>query len=1345
MWQFIKSRILVVIILVGATQGLLVVGPKFIRSNQDYMMVITNFNPDLSKVDLLVRMEGFTDAGANILNLTKSVDVRRNTNRPVDFKLPYLVPGNYKITVDGQRGFSFHKEVVLEFLSKSISSLIQLDKPVYKPGDSVLFRVIVLDTELKPPANVKSVNVAIKDPRGNVIRKWSAGRLHVGVFEAKLEIAPTPLLGIWNISVKVDGEELVSKTFEVKEYVLSTFDVDVSPTTIPLEGDGGLNLTVSANYYFGKPVKGTAMLSLYLENDVLDQTKTWEVDGMGQARLIFKDALVMYENQQDVQVNLTFIEQFTNRTVTKQTPITVYKHMYHVELIKESPQFRPGVPYKCQILLKYHDGTPAKNVEAQVTVEGLDEEFEKTLTSDHNGVIKQTFNPSESTNMMNVVVTIGDNELFNEDIDKVETVTDAYVKIEQKSIIKLNKFIKLSVTCTDKMTFIVYYVVSKRRIIDSGFMRPNKVTRFPLQINATSNMIPKSKIIVATLAKQTIVYDVIDIDFDELRNNYNMRIDETEVKPGKQIQLDMIGRPGSYLALAAYDQSLLQHNFNGNHDVFWESIMELYDGLHEIEENVYDKIHSMGLFARTVDSIQLEGASDKSARDGTQSEYKPTTLVAYRTNFLESWLWKNLTMPVTGRLKMIENVPDTTTSWYLTGFSVDPVYGLGIIKKPLQFTTVQPFYIVENLPFSIKRGEAVALQFTLFNNLGAEYIADVTMYNVANQTEFVGKPVGELSYTKSISVPPKVGVPISFLVKAKKLGEMAVRLKASIMLGMETDAIEKIIRVMPESLLEQKMESRIFSHSSYANDSHAISLDIDKKADAGSQQIVFSVNPTILTTVITNLGDLLSVPTGCGEQNMVKFVPNIIVLDYLIATGSKDTQVINKATNLLRQGYQNQMRYRQTDGSFGVWQTSGGSVFLTAFVAKSMQTAAKHISEVDVTMVAKAFQWLASKQQSSGRFNEVGQVIHSDMQGGLRNGVALTSYVLIAFMENEQAKVTHAGVVAKGIEYVANLLPNVSDLYDLSIATYALMLNNHYKRDHYYERLVERSTIIDNGKKRYWARQPHGIETTAYALLAMVQAKKYPDGVPVMHWLVNQRYVSGSFPRTQDTFVGLKALSRLAEIISPSRNDYTIQLKYQKHVKTFKMTPQDTDRTEFKDIPSDVRKMEINVAGMGFGLLDVKYEYSLDLKNYNHRFNLKLDKLNTSSNYELKLKICTSYVPKLSDERSNMALVEVNFPSGYVVDNNPISEATTVNPIKNTEIRFGATSVVAYYDNMGREENCFLITAYRRFKVAMKRPAYVLVHDYYDPKLNAIKVYDVDQQNICEICDKEDCPEECKK
>ncbi|XP_053668200.1 thioester-containing protein 1 allele S3-like [Anopheles marshallii] len=561
MWQFIRSHILTVLIFIGAAHGILVVGPRTIRANQDYTVVISNFNLNMSKVDVMLRITGHSDNRTNILDLTKTVEM------PVD-----LSAGNYKITIDGQRGFSFHKEAELVHLSKTITGLIQIDKPVYKPGDTVNFRVIVLDSELKPPARVKSIHVTISDPQKNVIRKWLTAKLYAGVFESDLQIAPTPMLGMWNISVKIDGEEIVSKTFEMKEYVLSSFDVEVVPSVVPLEKDQSLTLQIEANYHFGKPVKGVAKFEVYLRNGFLDQKHQFEVNGKRQVELRFKNYFEVLADRQDVLVKTTFIEQTTNRTVVKQSHITVYKYKYGVQLIKDSPQFRPGLPFKCALQFRYHDGTPAKGITGNVEVSDID--YGTTATSDDGGVIKLELNPSDNIDVMNINFSDDDNGFFfGAVVEKGDVVTNAYLKLELRSPVKLNRMLRLTVTCNERMTFFLYYVVTKGNIIDSGYMRPNKQNKYPLQLNATEKMIPKAKLIVATVASSVIVFDYVDIDFTDLpyvpyNDSLNVPQIESELMSGRQ---------------SAY--------YKNSHELLWEDIMPLYNEFYAIEDNDFDEFH----------------------------------------------------------------------------------------------------------------------------------------------------------------------------------------------------------------------------------------------------------------------------------------------------------------------------------------------------------------------------------------------------------------------------------------------------------------------------------------------------------------------------------------------------------------------------------------------------------------------------------------------------------------------------------------------------------------------------------------------------------------------------------
>ena len=53
---------------------------------------------------------------------------------------------------------------------------------------------------------------------------------------------------------------------------------------------------------------------------------------------------------------------------------------------------------------------------------------------------------------------------------------------------------------------------------------------------------------------------------------------------------------------------------------------------------------------------------------------------------------------------------------------------------------------------------------------------------------------------------------------------------------------------------------------------------------------------------LSGLEGLLRLPTGCGEQNMVKFAPNIFVMQYLNSTKQLTDEVHNKAVGFLRTG-----------------------------------------------------------------------------------------------------------------------------------------------------------------------------------------------------------------------------------------------------------------------------------------------------------------------------------------------------------------------------------------------------------------------------------------------------------
>jgi len=53
---------------------------------------------------------------------------------------------------------------------------------------------------------------------------------------------------------------------------------------------------------------------------------------------------------------------------------------------------------------------------------------------------------------------------------------------------------------------------------------------------------------------------------------------------------------------------------------------------------------------------------------------------------------------------------------------------------------------------------------------------------------------------------------------------------------------------------------------------------------------------------LDGLDKLLRLPFGCGEQNLVRFAPDVYVLKYFAATGQTSGSVVEKAKRFINTG-----------------------------------------------------------------------------------------------------------------------------------------------------------------------------------------------------------------------------------------------------------------------------------------------------------------------------------------------------------------------------------------------------------------------------------------------------------
>lgn len=74
---------------------------------------------------------------------------------------------------------------------------------MYKPGDIVKFRVLILDSETKPAIIKGPLKVYIKDGKSNRLKQWLDAKTTKGVYTNEFQLSDSPVLGIWQIVVDV--------------------------------------------------------------------------------------------------------------------------------------------------------------------------------------------------------------------------------------------------------------------------------------------------------------------------------------------------------------------------------------------------------------------------------------------------------------------------------------------------------------------------------------------------------------------------------------------------------------------------------------------------------------------------------------------------------------------------------------------------------------------------------------------------------------------------------------------------------------------------------------------------------------------------------------------------------------------------------------------------------------------------------------------------------------------------------------------------------------------------------------------------------------------------------------
>ncbi|KAJ8926001.1 hypothetical protein NQ315_009856 [Exocentrus adspersus] len=170
--------------------------------------------------------------------------------------------GEYRLRVEGLYedvlgGAAFVNETKLLFSQRSMTIFIQMDKPVYMQSETVRFRTIPINFELK--AFNDAVDVYMLDPNGHIMKRWLSRQSNLGTVSLDYQLSDQPVFGEWKIRVIAQGQ-IEELTFLVEEYYQTRYEVAVTMPAFFLSTDQYIQGTVMANYTSGAPVKGNLTL-----------------------------------------------------------------------------------------------------------------------------------------------------------------------------------------------------------------------------------------------------------------------------------------------------------------------------------------------------------------------------------------------------------------------------------------------------------------------------------------------------------------------------------------------------------------------------------------------------------------------------------------------------------------------------------------------------------------------------------------------------------------------------------------------------------------------------------------------------------------------------------------------------------------------------------------------------------------------------------------------------------------------------------------------------------------------------------------------------------------------------
>lgn len=1300
---------------VEAAESYMAIIPKVLHSGSTEALSLSLFSegrPVRDRVEVVLLRDG-----EEIQKVKKDI----NGKGTIEIGVPEVEEGEYEIQVEGT---SF-KDKVSVTVEKSFLVFLETDKPIYKPGQTIHIRTITLNSELRPLS--ERVTIEVLDAKGIKIFRSEVDTDDYGLAMLDLPVSQEPNLGVWKLTA-VTEKAKTQLDVRVEKYVLPKYEVK---TELPREWfmvDEPITGVVSVEYSFGKPVKGELEIkaSRYVGEWQEYATFSKTIDGETEFELPAVDYVAGVPaagGMGNVMLNISVTEKATGYEEKTSMLLTVAESPLNIQIIPESSVFKPGLPFSFLIITETPGNEPVET-KVKATITYLNNEYQEIKqdrkeaeTSKGKTLIE--ISPPEESVALTIETTAGGVQA-SKVLEASYSPSGNFIHVEQVSegIPQIGQEVRFEVHSTRQAVNFYYEVISRGKVVFTDFTRSSEIA-----FDTTPLMAPSSRLLVyQILPNSEVSADYIPFKVEaEYPHDVKVEFSQQEARPGEKVDINVSTEGEARVGIAAVDKSvfILAENRLNMQQVF-DELERLYMTpqveLHEVSiypaittrgalevfedagvavltnnkipegkeykwqrqtgfwEGVWNFFHDEMMVEEELigeEAVVMEEAMSQVTGKGTEDSTSDLAEVErVRQYFPETWLWDVITTGSDGKASLEVEVPDTITTWMLHAVALSSEKGLGVAEDELR--AFQPFFLKVDLPYSAIRGEELPVRVAVYNYL--DRTQDVLVQIEAEDWfELLDDP------EKTVKIGANDIGGVDFKIKVNKLGTNKIKVTARS--KESADAVIKSVIIEPEGIARELVENFTLSGGRYEVVDTSIPLSVVE--DSGRAYI--ALTSSYLTQTIDGLEELIQMPFGCGEQNMIVFAPDVYIVKYLQDSGQLKPEIMAKAEELMITGYQRELTYRRDDGSFSAFGQNDkeGSLWLTAFVLKCFSQA-KELMYIDDNVLDEAVDWINTHQNSDGSFDPVGFIHHQDMMGGLKGKNALTAYVAIALMEAGET-----ATAGKAIDFLEEKLDEIDDAYTLAVTAYALELAKSNRSDDAYQMLMEMAQEDENGL--YWGSGSDSLETpvtgtanieaTGYAAMALIEQGDVFNASRAAKWLVSQRNAYGGYGSTQDTVVALQALT---EYYTGTRADVDLRVSIEAAGEETKLTiRQDNfDVLQIVEVPIN-EEIKINVEGEGEAMAQVVKRFNLPTTGKEEeilKVNVSYDVTQVEVNDIVKVSAELEFDPP-TDMEAGMVVLDVSVPTGFAPVTESIDEVVEMKDnIKRYEI--AGRKVIFYIENM---------------------------------------------------------------